>query len=121
MPCVMRGSAKIVSRNGVPIIVERAMYLSTPGQFFGAGHASAAVTAPALEWFLAEGATGNYFNLYYLLANPNAITAPATGLLPNRRPNARPITHADPDRRPQRGRNPASRRKRHTDLATPLP
>ena len=41
-----------------PIVAERAMYLSRPGQPFGAGHESAGVTAPALEWFLAEGATG---------------------------------------------------------------
>ena len=71
-------SAKIVSRNGVPIIVERAMYLTLPGQFFGAGHESAGVTAPALEWFLAEGVTGAYFNLYYLLCNPNAQPAQVT-------------------------------------------
>ena len=38
-----------------PIIVERAMYLSRPGQPFAAGHESAGVTAPATEWFLAEG------------------------------------------------------------------
>ena len=34
------------------------MYLNRPGQPFAAGHESAGVTAPALEWFLAEGATG---------------------------------------------------------------
>ena len=29
------------------------------------------VTAPALEWFLAEGATGPLFDLFVLIANPN--------------------------------------------------
>jgi hypothetical protein len=54
-----------------PIIVERAMYFSRPGQAFTAGHESAGVTAPATSWFLAEGATGPFFDLFVLLANPN--------------------------------------------------
>jgi hypothetical protein len=54
----------------VPIVVERAMYLNAGGQYFGAGHAAAGVTAPATDWFLAEGATGPLFDLFVLLANP---------------------------------------------------
>ena len=54
-----------------PIIAERAMYRSSATQLFAAGHASAGVTAPALEWFLAEGATGAFFDLFILIANPN--------------------------------------------------
>jgi len=67
-----------------PVIVERAMYLDSGGRLFGAGHAGAAVTAPATEWFLAEGATGPYFDLFILLANPTATaaTVTATYLLP---------------------------------------
>jgi uncharacterized delta-60 repeat protein len=66
-----------------PIIVERAMYISRPGQPFAAGHGSAGVTAPSLSWFLAEGATGPFFDLFVLLANPNAqaATVSATYLL----------------------------------------
>ena len=41
-----------------PIVAERAMYRARPGQPFAAGHESAGVTAPAIDWFLAEGATG---------------------------------------------------------------
>jgi hypothetical protein len=55
-----------------PIIVERAMYRDVPGQAFGAGHESAAVPAPGTDWFLAEGATGAFFDLFILLANPSA-------------------------------------------------
>jgi WD40-like Beta Propeller Repeat len=64
-------SARIVS--SVPILVERAMYMDTtsPAQVFGAGHAGAAVTSAQPRWFLAEGATGVFFDLYYLIANPN--------------------------------------------------
>ena len=71
--------------NGQPIIVERAMYADVPGQTYGAGHESAGVTAPALEWFLAEGATGNYFDLFVLIANPGTTDAQveATYLLPD--------------------------------------
>lgn len=58
-----------------PILVERAMYRSTPTQVFAAGHASAGVTAPATSWFLAEGATGPFFDLFVLLANPGTTAA----------------------------------------------
>ena len=58
-----------------PIVVERAMYLNRPGQPFAAGHESAGVTAPATEWFLAEGATGSFFDLFVLIANPGAPSA----------------------------------------------
>ena len=54
-----------------PIIAERAMYTNKPGQPFAAGHESAGVTAPAMTWFLAEGATGPFFDLFVLVANPN--------------------------------------------------
>jgi hypothetical protein len=64
-------SAVIETLDDTPIIVERAMYLSNQGRAFNAGHASAAVTAPATEWFLAEGATGTYFDLFVLITNPN--------------------------------------------------
>ena len=53
-----------------PIVVERAMYLSRPDQPFAAGHESAGVTAPATSWFLAEGATGSFFDLFVLIENP---------------------------------------------------
>ena len=33
------------------------------------------MTAPALDWFLAEGATGTFFDLFVLIANPNPTAA----------------------------------------------
>jgi hypothetical protein len=71
-------SAVIESVGGIPIIVERAMYLDNQGRPFNAGHVSAGVTAPALQWFLAEGATGPYFDLFVLIANPNPTDADVT-------------------------------------------
>lgn len=68
-------SAVIAVTNGVPIIVERSMYMNSGGLLFGAGHNSAGVTAAATRWFLAEGATGPYFDLFVLIANPNNASA----------------------------------------------
>lgn len=78
-------SATLRSTNDVPIIVERAMYLDATGQVFGAGHDSAGVTAPATRWFLAEGATGAYFDLFILIQNPTDRDATVTAayLLPD--------------------------------------
>jgi hypothetical protein len=76
-------SATITS--DVPIIVERAMYMNRGDQLFAAGHESAGLTTPATRWFLAEGATGNFFDLFVLIANPNETAAVITArfLLPD--------------------------------------
>jgi hypothetical protein len=58
-----------------PIVVERAMYRGAPGQPFALGHASMGVRAAATSWFLAEGATGTFFDLYVLIANPGSTAA----------------------------------------------
>lgn len=80
-------SAVIEVANAQPIIVERAMYLDGAGQPFAAGHESAGVTTASAEWFLAEGATGPFFDLFVLIANPGDTEAPieATYLLPDGR------------------------------------
>ena len=61
--------------SNLPIIAERSMYRNTPGEYYGLGHASMGVTAPATRWFLAEGATGTFFDLYVLFANPSPTAA----------------------------------------------
>ena len=68
-------SAAIRSTNTVPIIVERAMYFTRPDQVFAGGHESAGVTTAATRWFLAEGATGSFFNMFILIANPSTDAA----------------------------------------------
>jgi hypothetical protein len=89
-------SAVIESLDVTPIIVERALYLSSAGRLFNAGHESAGVTAPHLQWFLAEGATGPYFDLFVLIANPNAQAADVrvTYLLTDGRTFSRTFTAA---------------------------
>jgi uncharacterized delta-60 repeat protein len=68
-------AAKITSDQ--PIFVERAMYLSTPGQLLAAGDAGAGIPAPAMRWFVAEGSTG-FFDEYVLIANGEADPANLT-------------------------------------------
>jgi hypothetical protein len=70
-------AAVIEVQQGPPIIVERVMYLSNGGRRV-AGHAGSGVTAPATEWHFAEGATGRYFDMFLLLANPGATPADVT-------------------------------------------
>jgi hypothetical protein len=83
-PEVADSAVSAVLTSTQPFIVERAMYLDTPGRVHGAGHNSAGITTPATRWFLAEGATGTFFDLFILLANPNPTAAEVrvTYLLP---------------------------------------
>jgi hypothetical protein len=75
-----------------PIIAERAMYLPGPHPLEG-GHESAGVNGPSTNWFLAEGATGSFFDCFVLLSNPSGSTAHVTltYLLPNGSTIAQPL------------------------------
>jgi hypothetical protein len=61
--------------NGTPIIVERAMYLSRGNELWTAGIDGTGVTALGLNWFMAEGSTGTFFDTFVQVANPSAIPA----------------------------------------------
>jgi hypothetical protein len=52
-----------------PGVAERSMYFGED-PFWKAGHESAGVNAPSKTWFLAEGATGSFFETFILIANP---------------------------------------------------
>ncbi len=69
-PELQHQSFGILVESDQPIIAERAMYFGAH-PFWSAGHESAGVTAPAANWFLAEGATGPFFDMYVLVSNPN--------------------------------------------------
>jgi hypothetical protein len=75
-------SAKIAS--DVPILAERSMYLSTSSQAFAGGTGGAGVPEPDTHWFVAEGATGAFFDLFYTIGNPSTqdATITVTYLLP---------------------------------------
>jgi hypothetical protein len=66
-------AARLVSDQ--PIVAERSMYLTTGGVAFAAGHAAAGAPAPALRWYLAEGATGPFFDTFVLAMNPGPVDA----------------------------------------------
>ena len=51
-------------------VAERSMYFGQ-NPLWNAGHESAGATAPSVTWFLAEGATGPFFETFVLIANPN--------------------------------------------------
>lgn len=76
--------------SSVPIVAERALYLTRQGQLFAAGSASAGVQAPATTWTFAEGATGAFFDTFILVANPLAV--PARVEARYRLPDGRKIT-----------------------------
>lgn len=68
-------AAIVESTNGVPIVVERAMYLSRPGELFTGGTAGPALPAVSTRWILAEGATGSFFDTFLAFLNPGATDA----------------------------------------------
>lgn len=72
-----------VFNSTLPIMVERSMYADTPDQVWAGGTSAAAVHQPEGQWFFAEGATGSFFDTFFLIENPNpaALTVRATYLL----------------------------------------
>lgn len=57
------------------VVIERAMYATRGGVMFSSGHAGKGSTAPSTSWWFAEGATGDYFDAFVLLANPGVTDA----------------------------------------------
>lgn len=76
-PALAGMSFSIAVESDQPIIAERAMYFGQ-APFYNGGHESAGVSAPATNWFHAEGATGSYFDTYVLVGNPNDAPANVT-------------------------------------------
>ena len=76
IPELVGKSFSIVVTATQPIIAERAMYFGS--RLFEGGHESAGVPEAATSWFHAEGATGDFFDTYILMGNPNAAPASVT-------------------------------------------
>ena len=73
-----------------PGMAERSMYFGRSA-LWEAGHESAGAPAPATDWYLAEGATGSFFETFILVANPSNTAADITlTFLPEGRA---PVTH----------------------------
>jgi uncharacterized protein YkwD len=62
--------------SNVPVVAERAMYFNYGGK--DGGHDSIGASAPSNSWFFAEGYTGDTFDTWVLLQNPNEGTATVT-------------------------------------------
>ncbi len=65
-------ATRVTSTNGVPVVVERAMYFASEGT------EAMGVTQPSSIWYLAEGYTDLGFRTYILLQNPNPVSADVT-------------------------------------------
>ena len=74
IPELVDRSFSIVVDATTPIIAERAMYFGT-ARLFDGGHESTGVPEGATSWFLAEGATGPFFETFVLVGNPNPVAA----------------------------------------------
>ena len=64
------------SKSDAEIVVDRTMRWDQSSR--GGAHAESSVPAPALRWYLAEGATHGFFDLFYLIQNPSLTTAAQT-------------------------------------------
>jgi BarA-like signal transduction histidine kinase len=79
VPEIVNRSFGIAVHATQPIMAERSMYFgTTPARLWSGGTESAGVTAPSTHWFLAEGATGGFFDTFILLSNPNNAEAHVT-------------------------------------------
>jgi hypothetical protein len=77
IPELASSSFSITVDATLPISAERAMYFGTTPALKG-GHDSPGVTLPATQWFFGEGATGSFFDTFFLLGNPSTRTANVT-------------------------------------------
>jgi len=64
----------VTATNGVAVVVERSVYLSSPTTFYEAGTGSSAGDV-GTQWYFGEGVATGTFDTYLLFYNPNAVTA----------------------------------------------
>ena len=73
IPELVNRSFGIIVDAPQPVVAERAMYFgSTATRPWSGGGAAAGATAPSVDWYFAEGATGTFFDTFLLLMNPDA-------------------------------------------------
>jgi hypothetical protein len=73
IPEIVNTSFSTRVQSDLPIVAERAMYFGSP--LFSGGHNSIGVPLPATRWFFGEGATGSFFNTFFLLGNTSSRAA----------------------------------------------
>jgi hypothetical protein len=57
--------------SNVQIVAEKAMYMSRGNSFYETGGSSGGSIILSKNWYFAEGATGDFFDMYLLINNPN--------------------------------------------------
>ena len=75
IPELANTSFGMVISADVPISAERAQYF---GASFTGGHTGEGTPVTSTRWYHAEGATGQFFDTYFLWLNPNATAANVT-------------------------------------------
>jgi len=79
IPQLVNRSFGIDVESPLPITAERAMYFPHgQGRVFEGGHEAAGVNRTSSRWYLAEGATGPFFECFILLSNPTTELAAVT-------------------------------------------
>ncbi len=78
VPQLAGTSFGMVVESSAGIVAERSTYLVGADAQLGGGSGALGVVAPRAEWYFAEGATGELFSTYLLLANPSATDADVT-------------------------------------------
>jgi hypothetical protein len=68
-------STTAISTNGLPLVVERAMFWDA--SYYG-GKGAAAIDQPSATWYFAEGVQNSFFNTFVLLQNPQTVAVDAT-------------------------------------------
>src|SRR5262249_18479915 len=78
-PGLVNRSFGITVTSALPITAERAMYFPHgSARLWEGGHEAAGVNRPSTHWYLAEGATGPFFECFVLLSNPSTDVAHVT-------------------------------------------
>lgn len=81
IPELANSSFSIVVDANLPIVAERSMYFGRPDvgtRTFEGGHDSPGVSLATTEWNFAEGASGTFFDTFYLLGNAGTRDAHVT-------------------------------------------
>jgi hypothetical protein len=81
IPELANSSFSIVVDANLPIVAERSMYFGRPElgtRTFEGGHDSPGVSLATTEWNFAEGASGTFFDTFYLLGNAGSRSAQVT-------------------------------------------
>ena len=82
VPELANRSFATIINSDVPVTADRTMYFSALGTFWKGGTAAAGLEAPALDWFVAEGHAGPFFDEYTAHSEPERVGRHRDGPVP---------------------------------------